>query len=144
MKHAELRAIVHNIADSLASGIGLLIGGYSTDVFREASDSAHGELIVDFVSGKVIEGHASKSLTGAIGLYRGALERLCSDAGGSIAELREARVKFWSDQLDHHFAVMIEDKAGRRSTTEYAGMPGKRPKVMDQLGRLRPMPSIRD
>ena len=36
MKHAELRACAHNVADSLASGIGLMIGHYDMDVFGEA------------------------------------------------------------------------------------------------------------
>ena len=142
MKHAELRSIVHNVADSLSSGIGLLIGVYEMDVFGEASRSVDGAMTVDFLRGSV-EGQASKSLVDAIQLYREALAKLCADAGGSISELREAKVRFWSDHLDHRFAVTIEDCAGRRSTTEYAGIPGKRVKVMDQLGRLRPIPSAR-
>ena len=36
MKFDELRSIGHNIADSLASGIGLLIGYYQMDIFGEA------------------------------------------------------------------------------------------------------------
>jgi hypothetical protein len=141
MKHGELRAIVHNIADSLASGIGLLIGVYDTDVFGEARRSPGGALTVDLLNGLVVEGAASSSIAGAVALYRDALAKLCSEAGGSIAELQEAKVRFWSDHLDCRFAVTIEDSGGRRSTTEYAGMPGKRVRKMDHLGRLRPLPS---
>ena len=36
MKFDQLRAIGHNIADSLAGGMGLLIGVYRTDIFDEA------------------------------------------------------------------------------------------------------------
>ena len=36
MKHDELRSIGHNIADSLASGCGLMIGVYDMDIFGEA------------------------------------------------------------------------------------------------------------
>ena len=143
MKHDELRSFVHNVADSLTSGIGLLIGTYSTDVFGEARRSPGGALTVDFLNGTIVEGEASKSLAGAVSLYRGALAKLISDAGGSISALNEAKVRFWSDCLDYHFAITIEDSAGRRSITEYAGMPGKRTKTMDRLGRLRPKPSVR-
>lgn len=138
MKHGELRAFVHNVADSLASGIGLLIGVYGTDVFGEARLSHDGSLTVDFLNGTIVEGGASKSLAAAVSLYREALAKLISDAGGSISALNEAKVRFWSDRMDCHFAVTIEDSAGRRSTTEYAGMPGKRVRTMDRLGRPRP------
>lgn len=138
MKHAELRAIVHNVADSLASGIGLLIGVYEMDVFGEAALSKEGALTIDLLAGRVTKGTASASLFRAVSLYRDALVRLCEQAGGSVTELREASVRYWSDSLDRRFAVTIEDANGRRSTTDYAGVPGKRPKVMDALGRLRP------
>ncbi len=143
MKHAELRSIVHNVADSLASGIGLLIGVYEMDVFGEASRSPGGVLTVDFLHGSVVEGKASPSLVEAVSLYHAALAKLCSSAGGSVRELREAKVRYWSDYLRHRFAVIIEDGAGRRSTTEYAGIPGQRVKIIDELGRLRPKPSDR-
>lgn len=83
MKHGELRAFVHNVADSLASGIGLLIGVYGTDVFGEARLSHDGSLTVDFLNGTIVEGGASKSLAAAVSLYREALAKLISDAGGS-------------------------------------------------------------
>jgi hypothetical protein len=142
MKHGELRSFVHNVADSLASGIGLLIGVYDTDVFGEARLSSSGALTVDFLNGTVVECEASKSLAGAVALYREALAKLISEAGSSISALKEAKVRFWSDHLDYHFAITIEDSMGRRSTTEYAGMPAKRVKTMDRLGRLRPKPSV--
>lgn len=58
-----------------------------------------------------------------------------------MEDVREARVRYWSDALRHHFTVTIADSSGRRSTTEYAGIPGQRVKILDELGRLRPMPS---
>lgn len=138
MKHAELRAIVHNVADSLASGIGLLIGVYEIYVFEEASHSPGASITVDFLSGSVREGECTPLLSRAAALYREALADLCAKAGGSVAELVEARAGFWSDALGPRFAVTIEDARGCRSTTEYAGIPGKRVKVMDGLGRVRP------
>ncbi|WP_132568117.1 hypothetical protein [Rhizobium sullae] len=143
MKHGELRSIVHNVADSLASGVGLLIGVYEMDVFREASCSPGRVITVDFLRGEVIEGEVSSSLAGAVARYRAALDQLCRNSGGSVDALREARVRYWSDHITPLFSVTIEDSAGRRSTTEYAGIPGKRVKAMDELGRLRPKASAR-
>jgi hypothetical protein len=42
MKFGELKSIGHNIADSLASGIGLMIGVYEMDIFGEAANSHEG------------------------------------------------------------------------------------------------------
>ena len=143
MKHSELRAAVHNVADSLGSGIGLLIGVYEMDIYGEARASRQGALTVDFLSGSVVEGQVSKSLAEAVALYRDALAKLIADAGGSITALKTAKVRFWTDKLERRFTVMIEDAAGRRSTTEYGGIPGQRVKKIDELGRLRPKPSVR-
>lgn len=147
MKHAELRSIIHNVADSLASGCGLLVGVYDMDVFGEASRTPTRSITVDFLNGVVTEGECSPSLIDAVSRYPVALRELCSRAGGSVAEIREAKVRYWTDALGHRlgdrFAVTLEDAAGRRSTTEYAGHPGRRVKERDPLGRLRPKASFR-
>ena len=143
MKHAELRAIVHNVANSLASGIGLLIGVYEMDVFGEASRSSKGFLIVDFLAGSVREEKVSQELSRAIALYREALAGLCQRAGGSVTELREAKAKYWTDSSGDRFTIEIEDSAGRRSITDYAGISGRRVKVLDSLGRIRPKARLR-
>jgi hypothetical protein len=49
MKFGELTSIGHNIAHSLASGIGLMIGMYEMDVFGEAANSPEGYFLVDFI-----------------------------------------------------------------------------------------------
>ncbi len=137
MKHAELRSIVHNIADSFASGCGLMIGFYELDLFGEAERSQSGVLTADFLIGRVIEGQPSESLAKAVAIYAAALADLCAKAGGTVVELKEAKVQFWSKHSGHRFTVTIEDIAGRRSTTEYGEVPGNRLKVKDPLGRLR-------
>lgn len=142
MKHTELRSIVHNVADSLGSGIGLMIGHYEMDVYGDAQRSPERAITVDFLRGVVIEGEPSTSLVESVALYRTALADLCSKAGGSIADVPEAKARFWSDALNRHFTVIITDRDGRRSATDYAGIPGQRVKVLDHLGRLRPRPTV--
>lgn len=141
MKHAELRALVHNVADSLGSGIGLMIGHYEMDVYGEARRSPEGAITVDFLRGAIIEGEPSASLAESVALYRDAFASLCSQAGGSVADFAEAKARFWSDALSRRFTVTVTDRGGRRSTTDYAGTPGQRVKILDPLGRLRPKPS---
>jgi hypothetical protein len=119
----------------------MLIGIYEMDVFGEASRSPERAITVDFLSGVIVEGKGSPTLVKAASLYRVALRDLCSKAGGSIEDLKEAKARYWLTPLDGRFAVTIEDAAGHRSTTEYGGIPGQRVKMLDGLGRLRPKPS---
>lgn len=142
MKRAEFRAIVHNIADSLGSGIGLMIDHYEMDVYGEAERCREGVITVDFLRGSIVEGEASASLSEAVALYRDALANLCSKAGGSVDDFTEAKARFCSDALNRRFTVTVQGLDGRRSTTDYAGNPGRRVKTSDPLGRLRPKPSI--
>src|SRR5215212_9535441 len=107
MKHAQLRSIAHNIADSLACGIGLMIGVYDTDVFGEAAGSAGGAITVDFLEGAVVEGEASPGLSRAVALYRDALPGLCARHGGSIDDFRTLKVRYWSVHTGRRFAVTV-------------------------------------
>ena len=138
MKHAELRALVHNVADSLGSGIGVMIGHFEMDVYGEARRSSEGAITVDFLQGAVIEGEPSASLAKSVALYRDAFASLCSQAGGSVDDFAEAKARFWSDALGRRFTVTVMDRGGRRSATDYAGTPGQRVKILDPQGRLRP------
>ncbi len=143
MKHAQLRSMAHNIADSLACGMGLMIGVYETDVFGEAAGSAGGAITVDLLAGTVVEGDPSSSLRRAVALYRDSLPALCTRHGGSIDDFRELKVRYRSMPTGRSFSVTVEDPSGRRSTTEYGGLAGRRLKGVDGHGRLRPRPHRR-
>jgi hypothetical protein len=143
MKHAQLRSIAHNIADSFACGMGFMIGVYQMDVFGEAASSAGGAITVDFLAGTVVEGDPSPDLRRAVELYREALAGLCAKHGGSIEDFRELKVRYWSLATGRRFAVTVEDASGRRSTTEYGGLAAQRLKVIDGHGPLRPKPHAR-
>ena len=143
MKHRQLQAIAHNLADSIASGCSLLIGSYVLDVFGDAARSEGGAVRIDFLNGKVVEGEASLELSDTVARAPEALARLCSGCGASPAAFRELTARFWSDYSGKRFDVTVEDSAGRRSTNEYEGSPGRRILIMDPLGRRRPKPSLR-
>jgi hypothetical protein len=137
MKFGELRSIGHNIADSLASGIGLLIGYCQIDVFGEASRSPEGFITVDFLTGTCTVGIPSPSLARAITQYKDALADLCGRHSTSVSAFRELTACYSTDVHGRRFVVTIEDQQGRRSIDEYAGTPGRRVKVLDHLGRVR-------
>lgn len=127
MKLGELKSLGHNVADSLASGIGLLIGVYTMDVFGEASSSPEGYITVDFLSGTSTGGEASAALRRAITLYCEALPDLCNKHGCDVAAIATLTARYGVDAVyGPHFAVTVETVDGRRSSDQYVGVPGKR------------------
>ncbi|MGV2068410.1 hypothetical protein [Agrobacterium sp. 22-226-1] len=138
MKFGELKSIGHNIADSLASGIGLMIGVYDMDVFAEAAQSTEGYISVDFIAGTSSGVQPSASLAKAISLYAQALDELCQRHGVSAGAFRELTARYSRDVHGSRFVVTVADRNGRRSTDEYLGTPGIRVMECDKLGRIRP------
>lgn len=127
MKFGVLKSIGHNIADSAASGLGFPIGYYAMDVFQEAQASPDGRLVVDFLSGAVLEGVASDSLAKAFDLYRGALAELCERHGGGVTDFGRLEVVFSLHPVyGNRFDVTIEDRAGKSATDSYFGTPGRK------------------
>ena len=127
MKFGVLQSIVHNAADSLGSGIGLMIGVYEMDIYGEAGRSPEGLIAVDFLTGKVIEGKASAGLIRAVELYRAAFDELCIRHGVEPWSFKVATARFGTDAtLGRHFTVHVEDREGRVARDRYIGSPGRR------------------
>jgi hypothetical protein len=142
VKHAVLTSIGHNIADSLASGVGILAGVYDMDVFGEATGSPEGFIEVDFLTGTTSGAQPSPSLARAIRLYAEALPALCGRQGAEVADFARLVARYASGRTgEHHFTVEVVDRLGKRSRDHYAGLPGARPKTLDDLGRVRPVKS---
>lgn len=137
MKIGTLRAIAHNLADSLGSGIGLLIGAYEMNVFGEARRSPGGAICIDFLAGKAAQGRVSPSLAAAIAKYRDVLPDLCSRSGASVEDFRTLTASYSSDAVHRRIVVSVRDRLGRCSVDEYIGTPARRIKTLDALGRIR-------
>jgi hypothetical protein len=137
MKLGTLKAISHNVADSLGSGIGMLIGVYEMNVFGEAARTSNGSITGDFLAGKAIDVAVSPKLAAAIAKYRAALPELCSKHGASIEEFKELSARYFAHTLEQRMVVRIQDRNGRISEDEYIGTPARRRKVRDRLGRIR-------
>ncbi len=134
MKFNQLRAIGHNIADSLADGNGFLIGHYNIRLFEEVRRSSEGLIEVDFLTGASSGGQPSPALARAFALYSQALPVLCVRHGISGATFRQLSARFFADG---RFVVTVEDSEGRSVTDEYVGSPGRRIQVLDPRGRIR-------
>jgi hypothetical protein len=135
MKIGILRAIAHNVADSLGSGIGLLIGVYEMDVFGEAKRSPSRSINIDFLKGNAIGGRISSVLAGAVTKYREVLPKLCAKHGATIDDFKMLTAEYSSSS--RRIVVTVQDRIGRRYVDEYVGTPAKHVKVLDKLGRVR-------
>jgi hypothetical protein len=137
MKFADLRSTGHNIADSLASGVALMIGIYTTDIYREAATSPEGYIEVDFLLGTSAGGTPSASLAGAINLYAQALEGLCRRHGVERAAFRVLTARYEAGPVGVSFTVSIEDCNGRCVQDKYVDSPKRRVRTVDTRGRVR-------
>ena len=128
MRFSSLKAVGHNIADSLASGIGLMIGYYEMDVFSEAAAGTEGYIEVDFLHATTSGSPASRKLCRAISLYsEDALPDLCRKHGIKVEDFKMLQARFGEDQAyGRHFAVTVASSSGKRSTDRYLGVPGRR------------------
>lgn len=135
VKLNQLRSVAHNIADSLSSGMGFLIGAYSTDIYQEASLSADGRITVDFLRG-IATGTVSDSLAKAVALYRDALVGLCNKQGLSIELFQElSATYFTNDKGEECVIIHVQDNKGRSKHDTYVGSPLQRVKNLDTRGR---------
>ncbi|MBX3607778.1 MAG: hypothetical protein KF788_21065 [Piscinibacter sp.] len=127
MKLGKLKSVGHNIADSLASGIGLMIGVYTMDVFAEAAGEDEGFVVVDFLNGVATGRTVSDGFRKAVALYRDALPELCSKHAVDPADFKRLDVRYGTDPVyGPHFKVSVEAQSGQRSTDQYVGIPGRR------------------
>jgi len=142
MKFGELKSIGHNIADSLASGCGFLIGYYPIDIFGEASNTPEGYVTVDFLAATTEGGHPSKSLAQAITLYSHALKDLCDRHKVELSSFKTLKARFGIDRVyGRHFTVTVEDQGGRQSVDSYLGVPGRRIRICIVIeGNVKPFP----
>lgn len=127
MKLKVLTSIVHNAADSLASGMGFMIGVYGTDIFGEAGRSKEGVIAVDFLTGRVISGEASPFLSKAVSLYRTAFDELCLKHGVEPWSFKTATARFGTDaKLGRWIETTVADRNGRAATDRYVGPESRR------------------
>jgi hypothetical protein len=139
MKHGQLCAIGHNLADSMASGLAFVIGYHPVDVFGEAAASSGGLIEIDFLRGSIIRGAPSLDLSSAL-RFADRLPSFCNENGADVSDFTALSVTFQATPTVNRAVLYVADRTGHRSATEYAGIPLKRLRVVDRLGRVRRSP----
>jgi len=138
MKHSRLHSVAHNFTASLASGLGFVVGYCPIDIFGDAAANGSPGLVVDFLTGRVFAKRCSLDLRLGMPLFQREFAGFCRKHGVSRQDYRLFRARFICKPLAELFIVTITDSSGKCTSREYAGSPGERVKVMDELGRLRP------
>lgn len=142
MRFGTLRAIGHNIADSVGCGMGFMVGVSQMDVFGEAAGTPEGFIEVDFLTGATSGGRPSPSLARGLQLYsERALPELCERHGGTVSDFKTLKVRFRQGPRQAYFEVTVEDKKGRSASDEYEAPTGKRVKSLTRVKRIAPDPA---
>ncbi|HKR42410.1 MAG TPA: hypothetical protein VJU59_22520, partial [Paraburkholderia sp.] len=99
MKVGELTSFGHNVADSLASGICIMAGIYSVDIYREAASSIEGHIIVDFKTGSTSGSPVSPDLKHAIHRFSELLPDLAKKHGLDPSDIKVLTARFGTDPV---------------------------------------------
>jgi hypothetical protein len=126
MKHGELVAIAHNLADSMSSGIGLMIGFHPMNIYHEAAKSPDGHITIDMLTGAISGGPVSPDLKDAFEQYRVVMPQHLARHGAEVEDFAELVIRFSVARRLPHFRLTVRDQRGKQSVTEYAGNPAKR------------------
>ena len=127
MKFGDLVSIAHNLATSVSDGASFLFGTYSLDVHGEARSSEGGRIVVDFLTGQIVEGRASEHLRSMIAKSPDVLDSLGRRHGASRSDFKVLQARYGVDQVyGPHFSVLVEDHHGRHSEERYQGHSGRR------------------
>jgi len=121
----------------MASGMCFVIGIWSVDVFREAALSEGGVVEIDFLHGTIVRGDASDGLKAAAARFAEVLPEFCRKNRADVADFDAFSAAFEMSSLGRRVLLTVADRKGRRSITEYAGLPLKRLKIFDSAGRVR-------
>lgn len=95
MNHDELRSIAHSAAASLASGVSFLVGLYELDVFAAARQSATGDVVVDFLRGRIDPAPVSAELAKGIAAFPADLAAFWQRHGTSVSTFNEMSARYW-------------------------------------------------
>jgi hypothetical protein len=124
----------------MASGLACVIGYYPTDVFGEAASSPDGLIEVDFLRGRIVRGNPSADLKAAAALFAEAFPAFCKKNGAEAGDFETLSAVFHGTGLDSQVSLVVADRPGRRSVTQYTGAPLKRLRIRDNDGLVRRVP----
>lgn len=137
-KFAVLRSIGHNLADSLGSGVSLLVGAYEGyDIYAEAAAAPDGSVEIDFLAGRATNVSVSPVLAEVLARFVLELPEFCARHGARPDDFAGLAARFSGTPANPKVTVTVTNRAGRRASDHYVGSPARRPKTLDPLGRVR-------
>lgn len=141
MRHGTLRSIGHNIATSLTSYASLLFG-IGEDIYQGIEGRPEGYITVDFLKGTSSGAQPSPYVAKRISAAPAILNDLCRKHGTSIWFFEELTARYVGSGTNAYFTVTVEDRMGKRTVEEFNRF-GRRVRIVDSLGRIRPKPPKR-
>ncbi len=128
MKHSQLHAVAHNFTDSLASGLGFVVGYCETHVFADAACNPDGFLVVDFLTGHLDEGTASDQLLHALPFFETSLRTSAKSMAHQNLTSLSSRQDLRLD--DAEICTQLQSRtragAGHQSTTKVSPASGSK------------------
>ena len=106
---------------------------------REAQANADGEIGVNFLNGTIV-GKGSPELRNVVADFAEVLPEFCTKNGVDSTDYCELTAKFSTNFQGLRAEITVLDRMGKRTVDVFFGIPLKRPRVVDHLGRLRPLP----
>jgi hypothetical protein len=85
-------------------------------------------------------GEASGSLKAVAAHFAEALPGFCRDNGAETTDFEALTAVFDGTELERRMSLFVTDRSGHSSITEYAGVPLKRLRMLDDRGRIRRTP----
>ncbi|TAJ69958.1 MAG: hypothetical protein EPO51_20775 [Phenylobacterium sp.] len=104
-----------------------MLGHDLSDIFGEATNSADGFIVVDFLIGATTGAEPSPDLARTVGEYAKALHGLCERHGSDASAFAALTARYEVDRVyGRQFTVTVEDRSGRISVDRYLGVPGRK------------------
>ncbi len=145
MKHDTLHGVAHNFADSIASGQSFVVPYHviQTDVYAEAAENENDCLVVNILTAQAHGARSGGGVEAALPLLKSAFPAFCEKHGIRHSDYADFLIRFTRSARavgrgSSTYIITIQDRNGKRTSREYIGVPGKRSKVTDELGRPRP------
>ena len=124
-RHGTLHMVAHNLADSIAGGLSFVLGVYEVAIWAEAQRAPRTGVVIDVLSGSVIEGPMDRPHPVEIAKACGAaFPRFCRQNDVRTEDYRLCHLRFLP--APPRYEVTVKDQRGRQSMRRYRGSPGRR------------------
>lgn len=138
MKIAHLKAAAHNMADSISSECSLISWDYDFHLWSYIAQNPEQRLRVNLLTGELrSEGLWPTRVSKFFADFAGIVPEMLAKHECPIEEVSAIEVEFCRLPIDKEVTVTVQQANGKASTDRYVGTPLARPRILDNLGRIR-------